>query len=121
MLALASVSDVRYIRKKRQPMPRFITDLTCIHCGATFPGANLATAEGTWMTCPACGPADGILDIGFDLDRVRRAWQSQPLESRPRTHWRYEELLPLEPGSVRHDWPVGFTPLIDSPRLAKRL
>ena len=47
-----------------------LTDLTCIHCGATFPGANLATAEGTWMTCPKCGPADGVLDVGYDLDRV---------------------------------------------------
>jgi threonine synthase len=30
-------------------------------------------------------------------------------------------MLPLEPSSVRHEWPVGFTPVIDSPRLAQRL
>jgi threonine synthase len=102
-------------------MPNFVTDLTCVHCGATFPGVNLVTAEATWMTCPSCGPADGILDVGYDLDRVQAAWNEKPLSGRPRTHWRYAELLPLEPKSIRHDWPVGFTPLIDSPRVARHL
>lgn len=99
----------------------FITDLTCICCGATYSGASLATGEGTWTTCPRCGPADGILDIGYDLDRVRAAWHSRPLSERPRNHWRYEELLPLEPSAVRHDWSVGWTPIIDSTRLARQL
>jgi threonine synthase len=99
----------------------YVTDLTCIHCGSTFHGANLATAEGTWMTCPKCGPADGILDVGYDLDRVKLAWQTQPLKQRPRNHWRYEELLPLEASAVRHDWSVGYTPIIDSQRLARQL
>jgi threonine synthase len=102
-------------------MANFIAELTCIHCGATFPGANLVTAEATWMTCPRCGPADGILDISYHLDRVRHAWNEKPLAQRPRNHWRYEELLPLEASAVRHDWPVGFTPVIDSDRLARSL
>ncbi len=98
-----------------------VTDLTCVHCGATFPGANVATAKATWMVCPHCGPADGILDIEYDLDRVRAAWKENPLDSRARDHWRYAELLPLEPASVRSDWPVGFTPILDADRLARRL
>ena len=102
-------------------MASYITDLTCIHCGATYPGANLATAEGTWMTCPKCGPADGVLDVGYDLDQVNAAWQARPLNQRSRNHWRYEELLPLKPSAVRHDWSVGFTPIIDSGRLAQQL
>lgn len=102
-------------------MANFITDLTCVHCGATFPGANLVTAEATWMTCPRCGPADGILDVGYNLDRVKAAWERQPLGQRPRNHWRYAELLPLEPSAVRHDWPVGLTPIINSERLARHL
>jgi threonine synthase len=102
-------------------MGDFITDLTCVHCGATYPGANLATAEGTWTTCPKCGPADGILDVGYDLDRVKAAWQARPLNERPRNHWRYEELLPLKPTAVKHDWSVGYTPIIDSDRLARQL
>jgi threonine synthase len=73
------------------------------------------------MTCPRCKPLDGILDIGYDLDRVRAAWQVRPLADRPRNQWRYAELLPLEPDSIKHEWPVGFTPIIDSSRLARYL
>jgi threonine synthase len=102
-------------------MASYVTDLTCVHCDSTYPGASLATAEGTWMTCPKCGPADGVLDVGYDLDRVKDAWQARPLSERPRNHWRYEELLPLKPSAVRHDWSVGYTPIIDSERLARQL
>ena len=98
-----------------------VTELICITCGSTFPGVNLATAEATWMVCPHCGPFDGILDIGYDLDRVRAAWREQPLENRSRDHWRYAELLPLETAAVRRDWPVGFTPINDSERLARHV
>jgi threonine synthase len=73
------------------------------------------------MTCPRCEPLDGILDISYDLDRVRAAWQARPLENRPQKQWRYAELLPLEPQSIKHEWSVGFTPIIDSPRLARHL
>jgi len=102
-------------------MASYVTDLTCVHCGATYPGATLATGEGTWMTCPKCGPADGVLDVGYDLDRVKAAWHARPLNERPRNHWRYEELLPLKPSAIRHDWSVGYTPIIDSDRLARQL
>jgi threonine synthase len=73
------------------------------------------------MSCTSCGPADGVLDIGYDLDRVKAAWQARPLRERPRNHWRYEELLPIEPSAVRHDWPVGYTPVLDSERMARHL
>lgn len=98
-----------------------VTELKCIHCGASYPGANLTTAEATWMVCPLCGPMDGILDIGSDLGRVRAAWDANPLENRPRNLWRYAELLPLEPDAIPNDWPVGYTPVIDSRRLAQHL
>src|SRR4051812_35470586 len=98
----------------------YITGLTCIHCGATYASTNLATASGTWMTCPTCGPADGVLDVGYDLDKVKAAWNERPLNKRAQNHWRYEELLPLEPGAVRHEWSVGYTPIIDSERLARQ-
>lgn len=102
-------------------MASCITDLTCVQCGASYPGINLLTAEATWMVCPHCGPAAGILDIGYDLDRVRASWDSSPLAGRALNHWRYEELLPLAPQAIRHDWQVGWTPIIDSPRLARHL
>src|SRR4051812_34071102 len=106
---------------ERDLMGNYVTELTCIHCGSTYPGGSFKAAEGVWMTCPKCGPADGILDVGYDLDRVRAAWKTKPLRDRDRNHWRYSELLPLEPESVPYDWPVGYTPVIDSERLASKL
>jgi threonine synthase len=73
------------------------------------------------MTCPACGPEDGILEIRFDLDRVRAAWRAEPLSSRPLNHWRYRELLPLDPAAVPQNWPVGWTPVLDLARLAREM
>jgi threonine synthase len=73
------------------------------------------------MVCPRCGPSDGILDIGYDLDRVRTAWNAHPLDNRPRNHWRYAELLPLEPDSIPRHWSVGYTPIINIPLLARHL
>jgi threonine synthase len=73
------------------------------------------------MVCPHCGPAGGILDIGYDLDRVRAGWDAKPLAGRALNHWRYEELLPLAPAAIKHEWQVGWTPVIDSPRLAQHL
>jgi threonine synthase len=105
----------------RQLMANCVTELTCITCGAKYPGTSLTKAQGTWMTCPKCGLIDGILDIEYDLDRVRNAWQKKPLAARPRNHWRYEELLPLEPAAIRDDWSVGWTPVIDVSRLAQHL
>lgn len=99
-------------------MASCVTGLKCIHCGSTFPVTSLVKAEGVWMTCPECGPADGILDVIYDLDRVQTAWKSQPLVERPLNHWRYSELLPLEPSAIRHGWQVGWTPVIDANRLA---
>ena len=102
-------------------MASCVTELTCIHCGAAYPGSNLVAGKGTWMTCPKCGPADGVLDIGYDLDCVRDSWKRRPLAQRPLNHWRYSELLPLEPEAVRHEWSVGWTPIIDTSRLSSQL
>jgi threonine synthase len=73
------------------------------------------------MTCPECGPDDGILEIRFDLERVAAAWHAEPLETRPLNHWRYRELLPLETSAVPRRWPVGWTPILDLPGLAREL
>ena len=76
-----------------------VTELTCMACGASYPGENLRRAEGVWMTCPTCGPLEGILDVGYDLDRIRSAWRNEPLANRSLNHWRYAEVLPLEPAA----------------------
>ncbi len=98
-----------------------VTELTCVHCGAKYSGKLLSSVNQDWITCPKCGPGDGILDIGYDLDRVRAEWKARPLAGRPQNHWRYEELLPLESKSVRSEWSVGWTPIVDTQRLAHQL
>ena len=96
-----------------------IEKLVCVNCQREFPIDG--DAQRVWMTCPDCGAADGILDFRYDLNAVHRAWDAAPLSGRPLDHWRYAELLPLDPRAIRYDWQVGWTPLIDARRLASDL
>lgn len=96
-------------------MPSCVSELVCVCCEESY------QPTGREMTCPACGPDDGILEIRFDLDRVRAAWRAEPLSSRPQNHWRYRELLPLDASAIPQSWPVGWTPVLDLARLAREL
>jgi len=91
----------------------FVTHLKCVGCGKTYP-------PGQCFTCPACGEADGILEVQYDLDAVRASLTREALRSRSGSHWRYAELLPVEapPDALRT---IGWTPLIEAPRLARAL
>src|SRR5438046_49883 len=90
----------------------FITQLTCIACRRLYEPSRVL------YTCPECGGAKGILDVGYDMDAVRRSMTWEALSKRPLNHWRYRELLPLD---ELPNWPVGWTPIVESPRLAKEL
>ena len=90
----------------------FITDCACVVCGKPTP---LPKSAGT---CPTCNDPFATLEINFDLDRVRASMTPGALASRPFNHWRYAELLPIEPDERAFAWPVGWTPILDSPRLA---
>jgi threonine synthase len=91
-----------------------ITQLVCVNCGAVY-------AEGQADTCPRCGPGDGILEVRFDLSRAAKTLTRDQLANRPRSHWRYRELLPLDDAFCPRDGVVGWTPLIEAPRLADAL
>lgn len=93
-----------------------VTNLICVCCGRSV------TAWSTF-TCPDCGPSDGILDVQFDLSAARRTLTRESLAHRPKSHWRYRELIPLDdafiPVSTSDTFAtVGWTPIIDAPRLA---
>jgi threonine synthase len=60
-----------------------------------------------------------VLQVEYDLERAARTLTRSALESRPQSHWRYHELLPVEPDPVAFGWPVGFTPMLETPRLAE--
>ncbi len=98
-----------------------LTQLRCINCGSTTKASVAIAAGEQWMTCPACSPSEGILDIEYDLDAVRRSWEKRPLSDRPLNHWRYHELLPLAADQIPRGWQVGWTPIVDTARLAQEL
>lgn len=90
----------------------YVSRLTCIICGKEAPPPKSAG------TCPACEDDFAILDIEYDMARVAKSMTAASLENRPRNHWRYYELLPIEPNEEAFAWPVGWTPIMETPRLA---
>jgi threonine synthase len=88
---------------------KFVTGLTCHLCGATYP------AKALWVCSECLGP----LDVSYDYDAVRSAISRELIESRPRSLWRYQELLPVE--EPRTGFHSGFTPLVRADRLAREL
>jgi len=92
--------------------PPFVTGLTCLVCGTTYPHGNV-------FTCPRCGPG-GILDVRYDYDGAARHLKTN-LQGRALDHWRYSELLPISPDLHVGHLHVGWTPVYDVPRLARAL
>ena len=90
----------------------FVSGLSCVVCGHQ---ADAPTSRGT---CPACQDPFCTLEVEFDMERVRGALTREALAKRPITHWRYHELLPVEPDASVFSWPVGGSPILESPRLA---
>ena len=88
---------------------RFVAGLTCHLCGATYP------AEASWVCAECLGP----LEVSYDYAAVRAVMSRSVIESRPRSLWRYLELLPVE--EPRTGFYSGFTPLVRARRLAREL
>ncbi len=65
----------------------------------------------------ACSRCFGPLDPVYDWDEQRRIVSRESIEAGPQSIWRYAPLLPVAPPEdVR--LPVGWTPLVNVPRLA---
>jgi threonine synthase len=91
--------------------PPFATGLRCVHCSRVAP-----LKDGIYV-CPACG---GNHSLEYDLEAIRRAWPRNALERNDdRTIWRYAPLLPVA-GRLEGP-PVGWTPLVPAPALARAL
>ncbi len=81
--------------------------LRCHHCGHEH-------EAGPSAVCELClGPLEPIYGVRTLPDHATIA-------SRPRTIWRYHEWLPFE-GAPLYSLDTGFTPLIESEALARRL
>ena len=88
---------------------KFVAGLTCHLCGASYP------LTASWVCSDCLGP----LEVSYDYEAVRKVISRELIESRPRSIWRYVELLPVEqPLTGFHS---GFTPLVRAQRLASEL
>jgi threonine synthase len=88
---------------------KFVAGLTCHLCGATYP------AEALWVCSDCLGP----LEVSYDYAAVKGVMTRALIESRPRSLWRYLELLPVE--EPKTGFNSGFTPLVQARRLAEEL
>ena len=84
----------------------------CVKCGREYEAVpDLTNCE--------CG---GILDIIYDYDYIKTVFTKEKLAARSKpTMWRYRELLPVEESTPDTELRVGWSPLYEAPRLAKRL
>jgi len=89
-----------------------ISAMRCVKCDRTV------EAPASAGVCPHCNDPFAVLQVEFDLDRVARTLSIESLSARPMNHWRYHELLPIEPDPEVFRWPIGMTPLVEAPRLA---
>ncbi len=87
-----------------------VLGLKCRLCGKLYPKAALNF----------CTEDFGPLEVVYDYEAVAKTLSRQSIQSRPRTMWRYRELLPVD-GEPTVGLHVGCTPLIKADRLAKEL
>src|SRR5277367_5820295 len=67
-----------------------------------------------------CDDCFSPLEVFYDYDGLRGSFTREHIAARAPYMWRYAELLPL-PANYRPSLPLGFTPLLEAPRLALRL
>ena len=87
-----------------------VLGLKCRLCGKHYPKEALNF----------CTDDFGPLEVAYDYEEVARTLTRKAIEGRPRTLWRYRELLPLD-GDPTVGRQVGGTPLVRADRLARAL
>jgi threonine synthase len=87
---------------------KFVAGLTCHLCGKQYP------PTASWV-CECLGP----LEVSYDYAAIKKVISRALIESRPRSLWRYLELLPVE--TPKTGFNSGFTPLVKAERLAREL
>jgi len=76
----------------------------------------------SWGNVPKsiCEECFSPLEVFYDYDSIRHDFTREKIAQGPPNIWRYSALLPL-PENHEPTLPVGFTPLIKAPRLARQL
>jgi threonine synthase len=89
-----------------------VTHLECGICGEQYQARQLHNL------CTKCGKP---LLVRYDLERVKRTLSRESLKSRRADLWRYREVLPVEQEANIVSLGEGWTPLIETPRLADKV
>src|SRR6202012_5208058 len=88
----------------------FMKALKCRECGREYPLTATHVCEFDF----------GPLEVAYDYERIKKSLTREVIASRPKSMWRYRELLPIA-GEPTVGKQVGFTPLVKADRLAKKL
>src|SRR5881392_473390 len=88
----------------------YMKALKCRECGREYPLTATHVCEFDF----------GPLEVMYDYDRIKQSLIRPVIQSRPKSMWRYRELLPVA-GDPTVGTQTGFTPLIKADRLAKAL
>lgn len=88
----------------------YVKGMKCRECGAPYPVAPVAICEECF----------GPLEIDYDYDAIKASVTKADIAARPKTMWRYRELLPIE-GTPAVGLQSGCTPLVRADRLARAL
>jgi len=89
-----------------------VSHLECTYCGKEYSAAEL------YNLCPACGK---VLYHRYDLEVARERLKPAMLAGRVASMWRYQEVLPVLWAENIVTFGEGFTPLLEAPRLGKKL
>jgi threonine synthase len=88
----------------------FFSHLRCRECGRQYAKEAVHVCEFDF----------GPLEAAYDYDAIGKVLTREKILSRPRSMWRYRELLPIE-NEPTVGLQTGFTPLIRARRLAEYL
>ncbi|MEI6321719.1 MAG: threonine synthase [bacterium] len=88
----------------------WFSNLKCRECGRLYEKEAIHICEFDF----------GPLEAAYDYEAIRGVLTREVIELRPKSMWRYRELLPID-GDPTVGTQVGFTPLVKSDRLAKKL
>lgn len=92
-----------------------IVGLKCLICGKRYDIDEID------YVCPDHGD-EGIVDVEYDYDLIDRVIKKEDLrQTNTSSLWRYKPFLPINQNTDTRILTVGWTPLHQAPRIAKKL
>src|SRR3954466_9018380 len=88
----------------------FVKGLKCRECGREYPAKLLA----------GCEECFGPLEVDYYYEDIAKVLTRDEIASRPKSMWKYRELLPVE-ADPKIGLGTGGTPLIRADRLGQKL